>query len=131
MGVLIYDLLCGGRNLGRSQTLGPATVREIVPGLRDDSLTGGYGDYVAVEADNVALVPDEVDLSQASIVSCTIGTILNRFRDVLMSILCKSFNRSKQVKWTNSARIHRHALNGNVRIPYHLFDAHLVQYVLQ
>jgi len=50
--------------------------------LGDWGLTGGYGEFVAVEADNVALVPDEVDLSQASIVSCTIGTILNAIREV-------------------------------------------------
>lgn len=50
--------------------------------LGDWGLTGGYGEYVAVEDDNVALVPDGVDLSEASIVACTVGTILNAIREV-------------------------------------------------
>ncbi len=39
-GVKLYDLLCGGRNLGRSQSLGPASVRELLPGIRETNLTG-------------------------------------------------------------------------------------------
>ena len=35
VGVKLYDLLCGRRNLGRSQTLSPAAVRELLPGIRD------------------------------------------------------------------------------------------------
>lgn len=50
--------------------------------LGDWGLVGGYGEFVAVEADNIAHVPDEVDLTGASIVSCTIGTILNAIREV-------------------------------------------------
>jgi D-arabinose 1-dehydrogenase-like Zn-dependent alcohol dehydrogenase len=50
--------------------------------LGDYGLFGGYGEYVAVEDDNVALVPDGVALDSASIVACTIGTILNAIREV-------------------------------------------------
>jgi acryloyl-coenzyme A reductase len=50
--------------------------------LGDWGLVGGYGEYVAVEDDNVALVPDGVALEQASIVACTVGTILNAIREV-------------------------------------------------
>lgn len=50
--------------------------------LGDWGLVGGYADYVAVEDDNVSLVPDGVPLDQASIVACTIGTIYNAMRDV-------------------------------------------------
>ena len=50
--------------------------------LGDWGMVGGYADFVAVEDDNVALVPDAVDLAEASIVSCTIGTILNAIREV-------------------------------------------------
>ena len=50
--------------------------------LGDWGLVGGYGEYVAVGDDNVALVPDGVSLAEASIASCAIGTILNGVRDV-------------------------------------------------
>jgi acryloyl-coenzyme A reductase len=48
----------------------------------DWGLNGGYAEYVAVEDDNVALVPADVSLREASIVACTIGTILNALRDI-------------------------------------------------
>jgi D-arabinose 1-dehydrogenase-like Zn-dependent alcohol dehydrogenase len=50
--------------------------------LGDWGMIGGYGDLVAVEHDNVALVPEGVSLDKASIVACTIGTILNGIREV-------------------------------------------------
>ncbi len=50
--------------------------------LGDFGMVGGYAEYVAVEHDNVALVPDGVALDEASIVACTIGTIFNAMRDV-------------------------------------------------
>ncbi len=40
LGVKLYDLLCGGRNLGKSTWLSPAAVRHKVPGLRTDGLSG-------------------------------------------------------------------------------------------
>lgn len=45
-------------------------------------MVGGYAEFVAVEDDNVAHVPDGVALDQSSIVACTIGTVLNAMRDV-------------------------------------------------
>lgn len=48
----------------------------------DFGLVGGYAEYVAIEDDNVALVPDGVALQDASIVACAIGTILNAIREV-------------------------------------------------
>ena len=48
----------------------------------DWGLVGGYAQYVAIEDDNVALVPDGVALQDASIVACAIGTILNAIREV-------------------------------------------------
>jgi acryloyl-coenzyme A reductase len=48
----------------------------------DWGLVGGYAEYVAVEDDNVALVPDGVALQDASIVACAVGTILNAIREV-------------------------------------------------
>ncbi|HXW26434.1 MAG TPA: alcohol dehydrogenase catalytic domain-containing protein [Xanthobacteraceae bacterium] len=48
----------------------------------DWGLVGGYAEYVAIEDDNVALVPDGVELQDASIVACAIGTILNAIREV-------------------------------------------------
>lgn len=45
VGVKLYDLLCGRRNLGRSKTLGPAAVREMLPGIRAENLTGAVWYY--------------------------------------------------------------------------------------
>lgn len=50
--------------------------------LGDWGLVGGYAQFVAVEDDNVALVPDEVPLDQAAITACTLGTVWNAMRDV-------------------------------------------------
>jgi acryloyl-coenzyme A reductase len=48
----------------------------------DWGMVGGYAEYVAIEDDNVAKVPDGVPLDLASIVSCAIGTIYNALVDV-------------------------------------------------
>jgi glycerol-3-phosphate dehydrogenase len=45
LGVKLYDLLCGRHNLGRSETLGAAAVREILPGIIDKDLTGAVRYY--------------------------------------------------------------------------------------
>lgn len=50
--------------------------------LGDYGMVGGYAEYVAVEDDNVAHVPDTVALDHASIVACTLGTVYNAMRDV-------------------------------------------------
>jgi D-arabinose 1-dehydrogenase-like Zn-dependent alcohol dehydrogenase len=50
--------------------------------LGDFGMVGGYAEYVAVEDDNVAVVPDGVELADASIAACAIGTPLNGVRDV-------------------------------------------------
>jgi D-arabinose 1-dehydrogenase-like Zn-dependent alcohol dehydrogenase len=48
----------------------------------DWGLVGGYAQYVAIEDDNVALVPEGVALQDGSIVACALGTILNAIREV-------------------------------------------------
>ena len=50
--------------------------------LGDAGLNGGYAEYVCVEDDNIALVPDGVPLDQAAVVACAIGTELNAIREV-------------------------------------------------
>jgi glycerol-3-phosphate dehydrogenase len=45
IGVKLYDLLCGGRNLGRSTWLNANDVRVKVPTLRADGLTGAVRYY--------------------------------------------------------------------------------------
>lgn len=45
LGVKFYDLLCGGRNLGRSTWLNQDEVMFKVPGLRTDGLRGGVRYY--------------------------------------------------------------------------------------
>jgi D-arabinose 1-dehydrogenase-like Zn-dependent alcohol dehydrogenase len=50
--------------------------------LGDFGMVGGYAEYVAVEDDNIAVVPDSVKLGDAAIAACAIGTALNGVRDV-------------------------------------------------
>lgn len=71
--------ICGACRFCRS---GRETVCPERRFLGDYGLVGGYGEYVAVEDDNVAEVPDAVALGAASIASCAIGTCLNGVRDV-------------------------------------------------
>ena len=48
----------------------------------DWGMVGGYAEYVAIEDDNVAVVPEAVELQDAAIVACAIGTILNAIREI-------------------------------------------------
>lgn len=45
LGVKIYDLLCNGRNFGRSQTLSVQNVSAILQGINSDGLTGAVRYY--------------------------------------------------------------------------------------
>ncbi|MEM5383163.1 zinc-binding dehydrogenase [Paraburkholderia phymatum] len=49
--------------------------------LGQQGFRGGYAEYVAVQVDNVAKVPDEVRDEQAAIAACAIGRSLNAVRD--------------------------------------------------
>ena len=51
IGVKLYDLLCGGRNLGRSESLGAAQVRSLAPGLRQQGLKGAVRYFDALTND--------------------------------------------------------------------------------
>jgi len=48
----------------------------------DWGMVGGYAEYVAIEDDNIAEVPDGVPLAEVAIAACAIGTIFNAVRDV-------------------------------------------------
>lgn len=50
--------------------------------LGQQGFLGGYAEYVAVEVDNIARVPDGVKDEEAAIAACAIGTSLNAVRDV-------------------------------------------------
>ena len=50
--------------------------------LGDWGMVGGYAEYVAVEDDNLAEVPDGLALADVSIAACAMGTILNAVREV-------------------------------------------------
>lgn len=50
--------------------------------LGDAGLNGGYSEFVCVEDDNLAHIPDGVSLEDAAIAACAIGTELNAIRDV-------------------------------------------------
>jgi acryloyl-coenzyme A reductase len=50
--------------------------------LGDWGMYGGYAEYVAVEHDNVALVPNHIPLHKAAVVACTLGSVFNAMRDV-------------------------------------------------
>ncbi len=45
IGVKLYDLLCGGRNLGRSSAFSAATLQSYLPGLNPKNLTGAVRYY--------------------------------------------------------------------------------------
>lgn len=71
--------ICGACRFCRSGREALCAERKF---LGDYGLVGGYGEYVAVGEDNVAAVPENVALADASIASCAIGTCLNGVRDV-------------------------------------------------
>src|ERR1019366_6693136 len=50
--------------------------------LGDAGLNGGYAERVAIEADNLAIVPAAVPLDEAAIAACAIGTMLHAIRTV-------------------------------------------------
>ncbi|NIL96015.1 MAG: FAD-dependent oxidoreductase [Planctomycetales bacterium] len=45
LGTKVYDLLCGGKNLGRSRLLSPDDLRKQLPQIADQGLTGGVRYY--------------------------------------------------------------------------------------
>lgn len=71
--------ICGHCKYCRSGRETSCDEREF---LGDWGLNGGYAEYVCVEEDNVAHVPDEISLEEASVIACVIGTELNAVRDV-------------------------------------------------
>jgi len=50
--------------------------------LGDAGLNGGYADYVAIEEENLALIPEVVSFDDAAIAACAIGTMLHAIRAV-------------------------------------------------
>ena len=58
----------------------PLCVEQVF--LGDTRLNGGYAEFVAVDADNVVPVPDDVTLDAAAIASCAIGTMLHAVRAI-------------------------------------------------
>lgn len=50
--------------------------------LGDWGLNGGYAEYACVEDDNLAHVPEAVDLQSAAVVACAMGTVFNGLREV-------------------------------------------------
>jgi len=51
IGVRLYDLLCGGRNLAASSTLPPGELLRLAPGLQIEGLTGGTRHFDALTND--------------------------------------------------------------------------------
>jgi len=51
IGVKLYDLLCGGRNLGRSSSLAAEQLRKRFPGIRPQRLTGAVRYYDGLTQD--------------------------------------------------------------------------------
>jgi acryloyl-coenzyme A reductase len=71
--------ICGACRFCRSSRETLCAERKF---LGDYGMVGGYAEYVAVEDDNIAVVPDPVKLGDAAIAACAIGTALNGVRDV-------------------------------------------------
>lgn len=51
VGVRLYDLLAGGRNLGKSRSLTDQELAEMVPGIRREGLTGGVRYFDGLTSD--------------------------------------------------------------------------------
>lgn len=71
--------ICGHCGLCRTGQETSCEEREF---LGDAGLNGGYAEYVNVEEDNLAVIPDGVALEDAAIAACAIGTELNAIRDI-------------------------------------------------
>ena len=71
--------ICGHCRLCRS---GHETLCAKRRFLGQQGFRGGYAEYVSVQVDNVAKVPDDVSDEHAAIAACAIGTSLNAVRDV-------------------------------------------------
>ncbi len=71
--------ICGHCRLCRS---GHETACREHEFLGDVGLNGGYAEFVCVEEDNLAHVPEGAPLEEAAIVACAIGTELNAIRNV-------------------------------------------------
>jgi glycerol-3-phosphate dehydrogenase len=65
IGVRIYDLLCSGRNLGKSSTLGRDEVLSVLPQLNADHLTGAVR-YFDGMTNDARLVLDTLRSAQAN-----------------------------------------------------------------
>lgn len=71
--------ICGHCGFCRSGQETSCDEREF---LGDAGLNGGYAEFVNVEEDNLALIPDGVSTEDAAVAACAIGTELNAIRDV-------------------------------------------------
>lgn len=94
LGVTLYDLLCGGRNLGPSRKLGPAELLEHLPGLHADGLVGAVRYFDALTND-ARLVIDTLrcaagcgaivqNYAQAVRAECAAGTWQCEVNDLLL-----------------------------------------------
>ena len=71
--------ICGACRYCRG---GRETLCEERKFLGDWGMVGGYAEYVAIEDDNLAEVPDGLPLADVAIAACAMGTILNAVREV-------------------------------------------------
>lgn len=88
LGVKVYDLLCSGRNLGRSSSLSRAEILEKLPKLKGDRLTGAVRYFDALTND-ARLVLDTLRSAAHS------GALLLNY--------CKFQNASRQGEGWNCA----------------------------
>jgi glycerol-3-phosphate dehydrogenase len=65
IGVKLYDLLCGGRNLGKSTSMGREEALRAVPGLNEENLTGAVR-YFDGFTNDARLVLDTLRSAHAS-----------------------------------------------------------------
>lgn len=69
IGVKIYDLLCNGRNLGRSTSMGPAETLKVLPALSPENLTGAVRYFDGLTND-ARLVYDTLRSAAANGAAC-------------------------------------------------------------
>jgi glycerol-3-phosphate dehydrogenase len=81
MGVKVYDLLCGGRNLGKSSGMSKARAAEVLPGLNEQGLTGAVRYYDGLTNDARLVLDTMRSAAAAGAVVCNYAALEHAVRD--------------------------------------------------
>ncbi len=104
IGVKLYDLLCGRRNLGRSATLGQSEVKKLLPGIRSNDLTGAVRYFDGLTND-ARLVLDTLSSARrygANIINYTAFEEAHRDGPAWRCAACDAFTGQRHLLTTRS-----------------------------